>query len=201
MPSKPLYRKINKVVTGRTEVFGMQKRAKYDRHTKAGQRKSMGSQNNWKSEMSMYDYAPLFQFLLKKVGCHWDEVWKECQERLNTIEPVLIMVVNVGRNGLVVPFNEYSQPPKNIWEEMSCAPDVETLRTPSLQNAPPPVVQYPPCFRSGEDRYFSTLYVDENHLLQLVDPNYIPDPREYYNGTETFNGKPIAMQRRSAPRL
>lgn len=177
MPSKPLYRKINKVVTGRTEVFGMQKRAKYDRHTKAGQRKSMGSQNNWKSEMSMYDYAPLFQFLLKKVGCHWDEVWKECQERLNIIEPVLIMVVNVGRNGLIVPFNEYSSPPKNIWEEILCDSDVETVYTPDVGTLrATSLPQYWPCFRSGEDRYFSTLYVDENHLLQYVDPNYIPAP-------------------------
>ncbi|MCQ2280748.1 MAG: hypothetical protein MJZ49_08125 [Bacteroidales bacterium] len=196
MPSKPLYRKINKAVTRRTEMFGPKKRAKHDRHTKAGQRKSMGSQNNWKSEMSMYDYAPLFQFLLKKVGCHWDEVWKECQERLNIIDPVLIMVVNVGRNGLIVPFNEYSSPPKNTWEEILCDSDVESVYTPDVETLrATSLPQYWPCFRSGEDRYFSTLYVDENHLLQYVDPNYIPAPQgEYYNGTETFNGKPITYE-------
>lgn len=173
MPQEPLYRKINKIVAGRTEVFGMQKRAKYDRHTKVGQRTSMSSQNTWKSEMSMYDYSPLFQFLLKKVGCNWAEVWKECQARLNTIEPVLCMVVNVGRNGLVVPFNEYSQF-SSYW-----AGDA---------------LPYEPCFLAGYDSYFSTLYVDENHILQFVDPDFVPKTREYYtHGTETFNGKPIAQ--------
>lgn len=174
MDSKPLFRKISKTShDGYRFYYYPRKRAKFDRHTKNGTRRSLASQNEWKEMESMYDYTPLFLFLLKKVGTNWDDIWKECQQRLNSIEPVLIMVVNVGRNGLVVTYNDYSQPSGLFVEEQTDG------------------TSYGPCFRYGENTYFSTLFVDDNHLLQYVDSDHVHPTSEYPFDTISFNGKPV----------
>jgi hypothetical protein len=38
------------------------------------------------------DYTPLYRFLLSKVGCNWDEVFKEAKSRLDEVKPVFGMV-------------------------------------------------------------------------------------------------------------
>lgn len=48
-----------------------------------------------------------------------------------------------------------------------------------------------PIIRYGEDTYFSTLYVNENGILQYVDKDYIKECADYPNTEwgESFNGK------------
>ena len=43
----------------------------------------------------------------------------------------------------------------------------------------------------GENTFFSTLFVDDNHLLQYVDSDYVHPTSEYPFGTISFNGKPV----------
>lgn len=104
MDKKYLYRKVSKTTHNGFEHadYGYNERSRHSRNTKNGMPKTMKTQQDRRGH-GLYDYTPLYKFLLKQEGCDWDEVWQECKARLNTTEPVLYMVVNIGKNGLVNP--------------------------------------------------------------------------------------------------
>ena len=166
MEQKPLYRKVNKIAhNGHPHAdYFKGPRYKNERHTKKVKLDEINEisfkGNHYKSEPEKwrYDYTPLYNFLLKSTGKKWSEVWKECQQRLNTTEPVFYQVINIRKNGLPYFFD---------------------------------VSEIFPIHRVCEDTYFSTQYVDENGILQLVNKDYIKEKADYPNTEfgESFNGK------------
>ena len=99
MQKKPIYRKLNEVGTyGHLEPLT---KYRFDRHKKT----PVGNKMRTKHKEFRYDYAPLFRFLLSKVGQPWEPIFQECQSRLNDIKPLMRMVVNVNERGLVVDRN------------------------------------------------------------------------------------------------
>lgn len=173
---KPLYRKVSKTThNGFPHAdYDSNARSRNYRHTKKGMKRGMTTQKDPRG-YGLYDYTPLFKFLLKQEGHDWDEVWKECTARLNNIEPVSYMVINIKKNGLVNP---------NVNIEFSDKPDLDwkgrDLTNVAIKS-----------FRYGEGSYYSTMYVDENNKLQFVDKNYVsgPDYEQERRWGETFNGR------------
>lgn len=182
---KPLYRKVSKTTHNGYEHadYGVNKRSRYARHTKEGMKRSMNTQQDSRGH-GLYDYTPLFMFLLKQEGRDWNEVWKECQERLNTTEPVHWMVINIYKNGLVNPNIkiEFSDEPSLDWKGR----DLANCKVKS--------------FGCGEGSNYSTMYVDENNTLQFVDKNYVcgPDYEVERRWGETFNGRLYDCYKQSA---
>lgn len=172
MEKKPLYRKVSKTThNGLPNYdFDLNERSSWSRHTKKGMKRGMNTRCN-NSGSGLYDYTPLFKFLLKQEGKDWDGIWRECVSRLNTTEPVLYMVLNVRSNGLVCRECEIDTTEEGVdWKgRVGC------------KNK---------CFRYGEGTYFSTMYVDENNKLQFVDKNYVAGPNYEVERKwgETFNG-------------
>ena len=80
---KPLYRKVNTRARGVHHNFGGDYRHSRNKAHAAGMRR--GAQRG-------LDYTPLFQFLLSKVGCDWDDVFSEAVSRLDKKEPIFWMV-------------------------------------------------------------------------------------------------------------
>src|SRR5574337_3049 len=99
------------------------------------------------------DYTPLFQFLLSKVGCNWNEVFSESKSRLDKPDPIF-WIVALHENEK----KDY--------------------------------------VRIGESTYFSGLFVDDNGILQLVNPNLkAVDMIPFCDCcTHTFNGKLFGTQ-------
>ena len=171
---KPLYRKVSKTTHNGYEHADYMKnpRSKYSRHTKNGMPRKMATRED-REGYGLYDYTPLYKFLLKQEGRDWDDVWKECNERLNTTEPVHYMVVNIYKNGLV-------------------NPNYEIDREPSIGVGFNGKRFYPgKYFCYGEGASFSTMYVDENNKLQFVDKNFKRGPAYEIERRwgETFNGQ------------
>lgn len=165
---KPLFRKIDKTThNGHPHLdFRGKERYKYERHTKKAKFEeeneinfSSGRKHYCTGEdIYKYDYRPLMKFLQKSVGKKWDDVWKECTDRLITTEPVHWIVLNIRKNGLPIECNPTELNPQT---------------------------------RYSEDSYYSTLYVDNDGILQFVDKDYIKEHADYPNTEwgETFNGK------------
>jgi hypothetical protein len=99
------------------------------------------------------------------VGNNWNEIFQVCQSKLNDMEPITKMVINVNTRGLVI---------DNV--------DIKNIN------------QYIPYFKSGPNTCFSTLYVDENDIIQYVDKSFEIKKSHYFNETLTFNGhiKPLS---------
>lgn len=173
---KPLYRKVSKTThNGFPHAdYDSNPRSRNSRHTKKGMKRGMTTQEESRGH-GLYDYTPLFKFLLKQEGRDWDEVWKECIARLNNTEPVSYMVINIKKNGLVNPnVNiEFSDKPKLDWKGRD-------LANTGIKS-----------FRYGEGSRYSTMYVDHENKLQFVDKNYVsgPDYEQERRWGETFNGK------------
>jgi len=104
---KPLYRKENKVSLSNKYNVLTGSEYRYQRRSKA----FLNDDRNHKSMTSGkygYDYAPLFRFLLSKVGSDWDKIYAEAKARLNDTKPIFWMValreserrdfVNVGES-------------------------------------------------------------------------------------------------------
>lgn len=182
---KPLYRKVSKTTHNGFEHadYGVNKRSRYARHTKEGMKRSMNTQQDSRGH-GLYDYTPLFMFLLKQEGRDWDEVWAECKRRLNTTEPVEWMVINIYKNGLVNPNIEIYLPDTESldWKGRNLAKDAYAS------------------FGYGEGSRFSTMYVDENNKLQFVDKNYVTGPNYEVERLwgETFNGRLYDTYKQSA---
>ena len=161
MNSKPLYRKENKRTHngwGWYYFFS----EKY-RHHRNGKNVNLSDKVSIKRHSVYdrvgYDYTPLIRFLHSHVGQSWPEVFHECQSRLNDLQPLLKMVVNVNERGLVV----NNHPDGNL----------------------------PKVCSTSEDSYWSTLFVDEDGLLQFVDKDYVQPPLSIRpEFTDTWNGKP-----------
>lgn len=80
---KPLYRKVNTKARGVRHNIGGDYSSNRNRVSAIGMRQ--GVQRG-------LDYTPLFRFLLKSVGKHWDEVYSEAVSRLDSKEPIFWMV-------------------------------------------------------------------------------------------------------------
>lgn len=189
MEKKPLYRKINKITHNGAghHDFGFKERHRFDRNKKQNKKdieeglsKSTIKTNyyNRNTDIGLFDYTPLYKFLLKKDGADWDEVWKECNERLNTIEPVFRMVVNINNHGVRCQHHD------NWWGNHILDEDV--------------LFEFEDCkylkyFHDGAaGTYYSTMYVDENNILRICDPDYIVKPKICDpRWAETFNGERI----------
>lgn len=105
MEQKPLYHKLRKTThNGSPHLdFPGKRRFRYDRHTekvKNSDKVFEGFHKKSTEDKWNYDYNHLFKFLLKSVGKNWDAVWKECQHRLKSTEPVSYIVINIRKNGL-----------------------------------------------------------------------------------------------------
>lgn len=188
MDKKPLYRKVSKTTHNGCAHASYENnpRSSYSRHTKNGMQKSMRTRSN-NNGNGLYDYTPLYKFLLKQEGKDWNDVWQECQSRLNTVEPIFKMVVNVNKNGLVndnVPVLGI-EPPSLDWKGRDVA---ETLKK---------------CFRYGEGTYFSKMYVNENNTLQFVDKNYKTGPNYEIERKwgETYNGELYETYKRTEKKV
>lgn len=173
---KPLYRKVSKTShNGFPHAdYDSNPRSRYSRHTKKGMKRGMNTQEDPRGH-GVYDYTPLFMFLLKQEGRDWDAVWKECTARLNDTEPVSYMVINIKKNGLVNPnvIIEFSDKPSLDWKGR----DTANVNVKS--------------FRYGEGSRYSTMYVDHENKLQFVDKNYVSGPTYEIERRwgETFNGR------------
>lgn len=175
--NKPLlYRKVSKTTHNGFEHadYGHNERSRYSRHTKSGIRRGMNTQQDSRGH-GLYDYTPLFRFLLKQEGRDWDEIWRECKSRLNTTEPIHYMVLNINKNGLVnnnIPILGIESSTID-WKGRELADSLKK------------------CFRCGEGSYYSTMYVDENNKLQFVDKDYKLGPNYEMERRwgETFNGE------------
>jgi hypothetical protein len=182
---KPLYRKVSKTThNGFPHAdYDSNPRSRNSRHTKKGMKRGMNTQQDSRGH-GLYDYTPLFKFLLKQEGRDWSEVWKECVARLNWTEPITYMVINIRKNGLV---NE------NI--------EIDT----SVSG----VGMYGKCFYNnksfgyGEGSEYSTMYVDENNKLRFVDKNYKSGPCYECERRwgETFNGELYETYKRPANKV
>lgn len=173
---KPLYRKVSKTTHNGFEHadYGINKRSRYARHTKKGIKRGMNTQQDSRGH-GLYDYTPLFMFLLKQEGRDWNEVWKECMHRLNTTDPVHYMVLNINKNGLVNQNFTIDIPEVNQINFKDRKFKTGTAKA----------------FRYGEGTCFSTMYVDENNKLQFIDKNYVKSPNYEFERRwgETFNGR------------
>lgn len=173
---KPLYRKVSKTThNGFPHAdYDSNPRSRNSRHTKKGMKRGMSTQEDPRGH-GLYDYTPLFMFLLKQEGRDWDSVWKECTVRLNDTEPVSYMVINIKKNGLVNP---------NVNIELSDKTDLD-WKGRNLANVKTK------SFRYGEGSCYSTMYVDHDNKLQFVDKNYVsgPDYEQERRWGETFNGR------------
>lgn len=185
---KPLYRKVSKTTHNGFEHadYGYNERSRYARHTKRGIKKGMSTQQDSRGH-GLYDYTPLFKFLLTQEGKDWSKVWDECMHRLNTTEPVGWMVINIYKNGLVNPNVkiEFTDTPSPDWKGR----DTANCNIKS--------------FNYGEGASFSTMYVDEEGKLQFVDKNYVcgPDYEVERRWGETFNGRLYETYKRPAEKM
>ena len=162
-----LYTKLNKNTHLYEYYYNTTKnRYRYNRHAKDIDKtnKKNHKSNTNSSYSTIYDYSPLYKFLLKNVGNNWSEIFRVCQSKLNDVEPITKMVINVNTRGLVI---------DNV--------DIKNIN------------QYTPYFKSGPNTCFSTLYVDENDIIQYVDKLFEIKKSRYFNETLTFNGhiKPL----------
>ncbi len=93
------------------------------------------------------DYTPLFRFLVSRAGKGWDEVFSEAKSRLDTTDPIYLIVARTDDEKKEV-------------------------------------------VRVGESSYFSGMYIDDDGLLQLVNPSLSAEEMEPSCTccTHTFNG-------------
>lgn len=145
---EPLYRRVNTKTRGASHSMG---NARYDKGTKEGVSRSMkrGIERG-------LDYTPLYKFLLSKVGQNWDDVYREAVQRLDKVEPISYIVIDINDLG----DHRYG---------------VDGI------------------IRGGESTYYSSLFVDENNILQKVKPDLKNEDLQPSCGccTHTFNGKPF----------
>ncbi|MBR1513419.1 MAG: hypothetical protein IJ622_03920 [Bacteroidales bacterium] len=168
MEKKPLYRKVNKITHNGVRYYCQETdRYRNERHKK---RDVLPTRLPIKRKQSRHenDYAPLYKFLLSRVGYNWEEVFRECVSRLDKTDPIFDMVVNVNQKGVVVDTTvKYPEGLPKEFHDFRACDDSQT--------------------------YWSTLRVDDNGLLQYVDENYIIDINDELFGTLTasWNGHPI----------
>ena len=184
---KPLYRKVSKTThNGFPHAdFNSRKRSSYARNTKSGIARSMHMAKGGGGRL--YDYTPLFKFLLKQEGRDWNLVWQECAARLDTTEPVLYMVLNVKGNGLV----------REGWNIEKGKVFCVDWKGRPFENGTPKSFGY------GEGSRFSTMWVDENGKLQFVDKNHTSGPNYECERRwgETFNGNLYNTYTRQAKKI
>lgn len=111
--NKLLYRKISKTTHNgvANANYGSNPRYKYDRHTKKGRdyeesgkqisRLSKSKRGGKLTQYAVYDYTPLYKYLLKCEGKVWSDVWDDIIHRINDCSVVKNMVANINDSGLV----------------------------------------------------------------------------------------------------
>lgn len=89
------------------------------------------------------DYTPLYMFLEKSVGRVWSDVWKEALEKsAGNYQEIQLLVCNINKNGL-------RNPGRVVGRDG---------------------IKYS-YRRIGESSYYTNLIVDENGILQKINPN------------------------------
>ena len=129
MQKPPLFRKVNTTAHRPNDHSGEEYRA--ERNTKTVVESDATRLAIHRKAHRGRNYAPLFRFLLSKVGQPWSEVHSEAVSRLDREEPIfwLVALRDVERQDYV---------------------------------------------RVGESSYYSGLYVDQQGLLQRVNPSIGP---------------------------
>lgn len=160
---EPLYRKVNTKARGVHHHIGGE--ARYSRHTKEGIGKNLKSGVRSGVRRGL-DYTPLYRFLLSKVGQDWDKIRSEALPRLDRESP-LYHIIQTEED---IPRNERYQ--------FSHAPLKDGMR------------RFTNC---GENSVYSTLYIDKDNILRVVDSAVV---NERFSPscpccTHTFNGKPF----------
>jgi hypothetical protein len=84
---EPLYRRVNTRARGVSHGGG---EFRWSRHARKENRSSRGSMHGYKRHG--LDYTPLFRFLLSKVGCDFNEVYREAASRLDRPDPIFWLV-------------------------------------------------------------------------------------------------------------
>jgi len=168
MEKKPLYRKVNKTThNGHPHLdYRGKVRYKYQRHTKA-------TKFEEENEISMKTIKKNENFLFEDNRYDYRPLMK-------------FLLKSVGKN--------WSEVWKECVSRLNTTQPVHWIVLNVGKNGlrydvdPNELVQM---FRYSEDSYYSTLYVDENGILQYVDKNYIKEHADYPNTEwgETFNGK------------
>lgn len=188
----PLYRKFSKSWSLMAHDSPRNNRFRYGRHTKrqeleieAGRTAIKRSAHRGRSPR-FYDYTPLYMFLLSKDGCPWEEVWKEVCERLDTMDPVMDMVLNITIKGNVVEkfpnwYDRYSK--RGLFDKDWQGNDA--TQSYILING----TKYDKSFMYCHNM-FSTMLVDEEGILRIIDPTFVP---KSYNDlyTYSFNGENV----------
>lgn len=149
----------------------------YDRHTKKAKQAFLDEIRRGKikkrssrwSGHKKLDYTPLLMFLEKSVGKKWDKVWKEAMRKSDNAYEVIQWVV--------LNINKSGLVCNRINRSFT---DHDFIR-------------------AGEGSYYSSLYVDENGILQLVDSDVYQKFQKFDKGrkymdyddewSNTLNGK------------
>ncbi|WP_372017248.1 hypothetical protein [Pseudoxanthomonas sp. 10H] len=97
---EPLYRSVNTRTHGVRHGQGGEYR--HTRHARDADADATHASMHGRQRHGR-DYTPLFRFLLSKVGRAWDEVFAEAKARLDTTEPVFLLVARTDaeRRGIV----------------------------------------------------------------------------------------------------
>lgn len=165
----PLYRKVNKITHNGFRFYCQESdRYRFEKHKKKYANKNRIAIKR-KQHRHEYDYAPLYKFLLSCVGREWDKVFEECQSRLDKVDPIMDMVTNVNKRGLVVEYPEFSNGYPCFFHDWRACDDSRT--------------------------YWSCLYVDNDGILRYVNESFtftdIKHTDLYSIHTGSWNGKPI----------
>ena len=172
MKQSKLYTRNEKGGVSFTRTYDKHTRYKYSRHTKDTKYEIENEihQKPYKKYKSMVkddskDYSKLFNYLLTQVGNTWDNVWKDIFPRVdNNSVPIMYMVLNINKNGLV-------------------------SKSFDIENANPSFIYGTRYYKNKE---WSTLYVDNNGILQYINKEYKPNIKYPQGGwTQSFNGKVI----------
>lgn len=87
----PLYRGVNTTTRHWSNNPGAEYRWERHKHKMVNENQPLRQSMHGKQSRGL-DYAPLFQFLLGKVGQVWDEVFSEAVRRLDKPDPIFWMV-------------------------------------------------------------------------------------------------------------
>ena len=90
MRKSPLYRSVNTRTHGVRHGRGGDYR--HDRHTRVVQADESTRSSMRSHHRHGRDYTPLFRFLVARVGDRWDDVYAEAKARLDTVDPIHLLV-------------------------------------------------------------------------------------------------------------
>lgn len=137
----------------------------YDRHTKKSKQDFLDEVRHAKMKkrsaewkgFKNVDYTPLLMFLEESVGRKWEDVWKEAMRKSDNAYMIIQWVV-LNINKAGLVCNRINRP----------FTDHDFIR-------------------AGEGSYYSSLYVDENGILQLADSDVYQQFQKFEKGQKYTN--------------